>query len=77
MSAIKGTQGHCQCTTYFCTLEVLADRKEVCAVVVVCSFQLQLIFDVKDGGGSIGLLSTAPQGSSHLKRLGVYIPTLL
>ena len=37
----------------------------------------QLIYDVQDGGGSIGLISTAPQKLDHLKRIGVDIPTML
>ena len=41
------------------------------------SFQFQLIYDVQDGGGSIGLLSTAPDKWTHLKHMGVDIPTML
>jgi len=41
------------------------------------SLHFQLIYDVQDGGGSIGLLSTAPHKLPHLKDIGVDIPTMV
>jgi len=38
---------------------------------------LQLIYDVQDGGGSIGLISTAPHKLTELKKIGVEIPTMV
>ena len=44
----------------------------------VASFHhLQLIYDVQDGGGSIGLISTAPHKLTELKKIGVVIPTMV
>ena len=50
------------------------DINHVHTLMVICSFQL--IYDVKDDGGSIGLLSTAPQKCLHLRDIGVDIPTM-
>ena len=44
--------------------------------VVAYPFPIQLIYDVQDGGGSVGLFSTAPQKWTHLKDMGVDIPTM-
>lgn len=42
--------------------------------MIVCC--LQLIYDVQDEGGSIGLLSTTPEKWTHLRDIGVDIPTM-
>lgn len=46
----------------------------VCTLMMVCC--LQLIYDVQDEGGSIGLLSTTPEKWTHLRDIGVDIPTM-
>ena len=48
------------------------------AITTVVSFHhLQLIYDVQDGGGSIGLISTAPHMLTELRKIGVEIPTMV
>ena len=46
-------------------------------ISITYPLHLQLIYDVQDGGGSIGLLSTAPHKLPHLKDIGVDIPTMV
>ena len=49
----------------------------MCFTILASFHHLQLIYDVQDGGGSIGLISTAPHKLTELKKIGVEIPTMV
>ena len=49
----------------------------MCFTILASFHHLQLIYDVQDGGGSIGLISTAPHKVTGLKEIGVEIPTMV